>query len=93
MERLSNGRPSKSYIDNSIVCDKCGRSIKSSNVYGFSHPCSGRIREINEHFKKTITFASNQEEVRKAREVRAYANVMYSPKHCVEVAMQSIRKR
>ena len=51
------------------------------------------IREINEHFKKTITFASNQEEVRKAREVRAYANVMYSPKHCVEVAMQSIRKR
>lgn len=63
----------------SIVCDKCGRSIKSNNVYGFSHPCSRRVREINEHFKKTIAFASNQEEVRKAREARAYANIMYNP--------------
>nr|DAQ65776.1 MAG TPA: hypothetical protein [Caudoviricetes sp.] len=62
-----------------IVCDKCGRSIKSNNVYGFAHPCSGHIREINEHFKKTITFASNQEEVHKAREARAYANIMYNP--------------
>ena len=55
------------------------------------HPCSGRIREINEHFNKTTTLASNQEEVRKAREARAYANIMYSPRCDVKVAVQYIR--
>ena len=67
-----------------IVCDKCGKSIRSRGIYGFSHPCSGRIREINEHFNKTITFASTQGKVRKAREARAYANIMYSPSNALK---------
>jgi hypothetical protein len=62
-----------------IVCDKCGRSIRSRDMYGYSHQCSGRIREINEHFNKIISFASTQKEVREAREARAYANTIYSP--------------
>ena len=74
------------------VCDKCGRTLSSRGAYGFAHPCSGRIREINEHFNKTINFASAQEEVPKAREVRAYANIMYSPKRDVKAAIQSIMK-
>lgn len=73
------------------VCDKCGRTLISRGVYGFAHPCSGRIREINEHFNKTINFASTQEKVRKAREARAYANIMYSPKYDVEAAVRYIR--
>lgn len=60
------------------VCDKCGKYI-SHGIYGFSHPCSGYIREINEQFKKAITFASSQEEIRQAHETRAYANIMYNP--------------
>ena len=33
MERLINRRPSKSYIDNLIVCDKCGKFIVRDEVY------------------------------------------------------------
>ena len=75
-----------------IVCDKCGRTIKSRGTYGFAHQCSGYIREVNEHFNKIISFASTQKEVREAREARAYANTIYSPR-CddVKVAVQYIR--
>ena len=81
METLINRCPSKSYMDNSIVCDKCGKFIRCRGVYGFAHPCSGRIREINKQFKKAIMFASTREEVRKACEVRDYANALYNPEH------------
>ena len=46
MERLINRSPSKSYIDNSIVCDKCHKWIKYNYYYGYSHRCSGRTKEI-----------------------------------------------
>ena len=59
-------------MDNSIVCDKCGKFIRYRGVYGYSHICSGHMKEINEHFNETITFASNQEKIRKAREVSNY---------------------
>lgn len=61
------------------VCDKCGRTLRSRGVYGFAHQCGGYIREVNEHFNKIISFASNQKELREAREARAYANTIYSP--------------
>lgn len=64
-----------------IVCDKRGRTLRSRGAYGFAHQCGGHMREINEQFKKAITFASNREEIRRAYEVRAYANAMYSPGH------------
>ena len=79
METLINRCPSKSYMDNSIVCDKCGKSIRSRGVYGFAHQCGGYIKEVNEHFNKIISFASTQKEAREAREARAYANTIYSP--------------
>lgn len=79
MEKLINRGRSKSYVDGSIVCDKCGRTIKSRGAYGFAHQCSGYIREVNEHFNKIISFASTQKEAREAREARAYANTIYSP--------------
>lgn len=81
METLINRCPSKSYMDNSIVCDKCGRTIKSRGAYGFAHPCSGRIREINKRFKNAIMFASTREEIYKACEARDYANALYNPEH------------
>ena len=81
METLINRSSSKSYMDNSIVCDKCGRTIKSRGAYGFAHQCSGYIREINRHFKNAIMFASTREEVRKACEARDYANALYNPEH------------
>lgn len=46
MERLINRGHSKSYIDNSIVCDKCHKWIKYNYYYGYSHRCSGRAEEI-----------------------------------------------
>lgn len=79
METLINRCPSKSYMDNLIVCDKCGKSIRSRGAYGFAHQCGGYIREVNEHFNKIISFASTQKEAREAREARAYANTIYSP--------------
>lgn len=46
MERLINRSPSKSYIDNSIVCDKCHKRIKYNYYYGYGHRCNGRAEEI-----------------------------------------------
>ena len=46
MERLINRGHSKSYIDNSIVCDKCHKWIKYNYYYGYGHHCSGRAEEI-----------------------------------------------
>lgn len=81
MKRLINRSPSKSYMDNLIVCDKCGKFIRCRGAYGFAHPCSGRIREINKRFKNAIMFASTREEVCKACEARDYANAIYNPEH------------
>lgn len=46
MEKLINRGRSKSYIDNSIVCDKCHKLILYSCRSGYSHRCSGRAEEI-----------------------------------------------
>ena len=46
MERLINRSPSKSYIGNSIVCDKCRKWIKYNYHSGYGHRCSGRAKEI-----------------------------------------------
>ena len=46
MERLINRSPSKSYLDNSIVCDKCHKWIEYNYYSGYSHRCSGRAEEI-----------------------------------------------
>lgn len=81
METLINRCPSKSYMDNSIVCDKCGKFIRYRGVYGYSHICSGHMKEINRLFKNAIMFASTREEVRKACEACDYANALYNPEH------------
>lgn len=67
-----------------IVCDKCGRTIKSRGAYGFAHQCSGYVREINKRFKNAIMFASTREEVCKAREARDYANAIYNPRRPID---------
>lgn len=67
-----------------IVCDKCGRTIRSRGAYGFAHQCSGYVREINKRFKNAILFASTREEVRKACEARDYANAIYSPRRPID---------
>lgn len=64
-----------------IVCDKCGKVIRYRGMYGYSHICSGHMKEINRHFKNAIMFASTREEVRKACEARDYANALYNPEH------------
>lgn len=46
MERLINRGRSKSYIDNSIVCDKCHKWIRYSDYFGYSHRCSGLAKGI-----------------------------------------------
>lgn len=46
MKRLINRSPSKSYIDNSIVCDKCHKRIEYNYYSGYGHLCSGRAEEI-----------------------------------------------
>lgn len=46
MERLINRSPSKSYIDNSIVCGKCHKLIVYNCHSGYSHRCSGLAEEI-----------------------------------------------
>lgn len=46
MERLINRSPSKSYIDTSIVCDKCHKLIVYSRRSGYGHHCSGLAEEI-----------------------------------------------
>ena len=46
MERLINRSPSKSYIDNSIVCDKCHKRIEYNYYSGYGHRCSGCAEEI-----------------------------------------------
>ena len=73
-----------------IVCDKCGRTIKSRGAYGFAHQCSGYVREINKRFKNAIMFASTREEIYKACEARDYANTIYSPKRLI-VACSPLR--
>ena len=54
MERLINRSPSKSYIDNSIVCDKCHKWIKYDYYYGYSHYCSGRVKDIYRVARKRL---------------------------------------
>lgn len=46
MKRPINRSPSKSYIDNSIVCDKCHKWIEYNYYSGYGHRCSGRAEEI-----------------------------------------------
>ena len=46
MKRLINRSPSKSYIDNSIVCDKCRKRIEYNYYSGYGHYCSGRVKDI-----------------------------------------------
>ena len=56
MERLINRGHSKSYIDNSIVCDKCHKLIVYNCHSGYSHRCSGLAEEI--HGAANIRFYS-----------------------------------
>lgn len=47
MEELINRGRSKSYIDGSIVCDKCHKWIKYNYYSGYSHRCSGLAEELS----------------------------------------------
>ena len=39
--------------DNKVMyCDKCHKYIKRCDTFGYSHPCSGRVKEINEVARK-----------------------------------------
>lgn len=59
MERLINRSPSKSYIDNSIVCDKCHKWIKYNYYSGYSHYCSGRVKDIYRVARKRLLFINS----------------------------------
>jgi len=87
MERLINRGYSKSYIDNSIVCDKCHKLIVYNCHSGYSHRCSGLAEEI--HGAANIRFLSvNSFQNRDARFFGMYnlvndldsASVVYDPK-------------
>lgn len=54
MERLINRGRSKSHIDNSIVCNKCHKRIKYDRYYGYSHYCSGRVKDIHRAAHKRL---------------------------------------
>lgn len=54
MKRLINRSPSKSYIGNSIVCNKCHKRIKYDRYYGYSHYCSGRVKDIYKAARKRL---------------------------------------
>lgn len=72
-ERLINRNHSKSYIDISIVCDKCGKLIIRDEVYGFGHQCEVYLKELNKKYE-------NIDDSKKRRQARDYANAMYHPK-------------
>lgn len=44
MERLINRRSSKPFLNDSIVCDKCGKTIIRDDVYGYGHACPVRLK-------------------------------------------------
>lgn len=54
MKRLINRSPSKSYIDNSIVCDKCRKRIEYNYYSGYGHYCSGRVKDIYRAARKRL---------------------------------------
>lgn len=82
MEKLINRGRSKSYIDGSIVCDKCGRTIIRDDVYGYGHACSVHLKEINQQIDEMYNpYVATPEELRIRRDLRDYANAMYSPGH------------
>lgn len=43
---MINRCPSKSFLGNSIVCDKCGKTIIRDDVYGYSHYCRGCVKDV-----------------------------------------------
>lgn len=80
METLINRCPSKSYMDNSIVCDKCGKTIIRDDVYGYGHACSVNLKEINQRIDNMYNpYAATPEERRIRRDLRDYANALYNP--------------
>lgn len=69
-----------------MYCDKCHRYIERSNPFGYSHPCGGRAKEINEVAKKrrqSIDLIQNRDrylyEMRRLQTELAYANTVYTP--------------
>lgn len=82
MERLINRSPSKSYIDSSIVCDKCGKIIIRDDVYGYGHACPVYLKEINQQIDKTYNhYTATPKKRRIRRDLRDYANAIYNPQH------------
>lgn len=80
METLINRFPSKSYMGNSIVCDKCGRTIRRNGVYSYGHACSVNLKEINQRIDNMYNpYAATTEERRIRRDLRDYANALYNP--------------
>lgn len=87
MKRLINRSPSKSYIDNSIVCDKCHKRIEYNYYSGYGHLCSGRAEEIRRAAHKRL-YSINSLQNRDTQFFEMYnlagdldsASVVYNPK-------------
>lgn len=69
-----------------MYCDKCHKYIKRCDTFGYSHPCSGRVKEINEVAKKkrqSIDLIQSRDrrlhETRRLQTELAYANIAYTP--------------
>lgn len=69
-----------------MYCDKCHKYIKRSDPFGYSHPCGGRAKEINEVAKKkrqSIDLIQSHDrrlcEMRRLQTELAYANIVYTP--------------
>lgn len=87
MERLINRSPSKSYIDNSIVCDKCHKLIVYNCHSGYSHRCSGLAEEIygaaNIRFLSVNSFQNRDAQIFGMRDIANdlnSASVVYDPR-------------
>ena len=69
-----------------MYCDKCHKYIERRDPFGYSHLCSGRVKEINEVAKKkrqSIDLIQNRDrylyEMRRLQTELAYANIAYTP--------------
>ena len=69
-----------------MYCDKCHKYIERRDPFGYSHPCGGRIKEINEIAEKrrqSIDLMQSRDrylhETKRIQTELAYANIVYTP--------------
>lgn len=87
---MINRCPSKSFFADSIVCDKCGKTIRRDDVYGYGHACPVYLKEINQQIDNIYNpYTATSEERRIRRDLRDYANAIYQPS--INISSQKFR--